>query len=276
LLDAFETVLGVAVLLGAAGDGVAVDAWSGPAWSALGRNLAGLHAVPVDGLDWSRPDPLLDAMSEPTDAITNFWGDVLPGLPDLLGSRDALRQELASQPTVLVHGDCHAGNILHAADGLVFCDWQSTGAGRATSDLAFLAARAAPAGVTPPNEVMTAYLNRCAGNVAQLQRALILEELAILVFQWPPFAAYHGQAAIARVHERTCYVAEKWLAMGRPTGLIHDGREAIGGLHHRAQRRNGFVSWVTNYYIGDDVRVLDNSRLHDQADSRRPAGSLPL
>lgn len=214
LLDALETGLGVALLLAAAGGQVSAGAWGGPAWSALGRNLAGLHTVPVDGQDWSRPDPLLEAMSEPvSDTIPQFWGDVLPGLPGLLASRDALREELASQPAVLVHGDCHTGNIVHAADGLVFCDWQSTGAGRATADLAFPGVRAAPVGVTVPRDVMTAYLNRRGGNFDQLERALILEELAIFVFQWPPFAAHNGPVGIARVHERTRYLAEKWFAM---------------------------------------------------------------
>lgn len=213
LLDAFEAGLGVALLLAAAGDQVNAAEWSDQAWSALGRDLGGLHTVPVDGQGWRRPDPLLDAMSEPVpDTIREFWADVLPGLPGLLASRDALRAELASQPAVLVHGDCHTGNIVHAADGLVFCDWQSTGACRAVSDLAFLSVRAAPAGVTVPREVMAAYLNRRGADLAQLERALILEELAIFVFQWPPFAAYNDKTGIARVHERTRHLAAKWFA----------------------------------------------------------------
>ncbi len=213
LLGALETGAGVALLLAAAGDQVNAKAWNCPAWAALGRDLAGLHTAPVAGQDWPRPDPLLDAMSEPVSgAITRFWGDVLPGLPDLLASRNALREELASQPVVLVHGDCHTGNIVHAADGLVFCDWQCTGVGRATSDLALLRVRAAPAGVTVPRKMMTAYLNHRGGGYSELERALILEELAIFVFQWPPFAAYNSRAGIVRVHDRARHLAGKWLA----------------------------------------------------------------
>lgn len=220
LLDALEIDLGVALLLAAAGDQVKVDAWSCKAWSMLGRDLAGLHTVQVARQDWVRPDALLDAMSEPdSDTITKFWGDVLPGLSDILDYRDALREDLASQPAVLVHGDCHTGNIVHAADGLVFCDWQSAGVGRATSDLALLGVRAAPAGVAVPRNAMTAYANRRGADFDELERALILEELAIFVFQWPPFAAYNSRVGIARVHGRTRDLAAKWFDMTSPKRL---------------------------------------------------------
>jgi Ser/Thr protein kinase RdoA (MazF antagonist) len=217
LLDALEIDPGVALLLAAAGDQVQVSAWSGKAWSMLGGDLAGLHTVQVAPQDWVRPDPLLDAMSEPASGtITQFWGDILPGLSDIMDSRDALREELAAQPAVLIHGDCHTSNIMHAADGLVFCDWQSAGAGRATCDLAMLGVRAAPAGIAVPSNAMTAYVNRRGGDADEIERALILEELAILVFQWPPFAAHNTRAGIARVRDRTRDLAAKWFAMTPP------------------------------------------------------------
>jgi Ser/Thr protein kinase RdoA (MazF antagonist) len=221
LLDAFEVDLGVAILLAAAGDQVKASAWSGTAWSVLGRDLAALHSVQVPLQDWVRPDALLAAMSAPVSGtITKFWSGILPGLPDLLDSRDALRQELASQPAVLVHGDCHTGNIVHAANGLVFCDWQSTGAGRATSDLAMLGVRAAPAGVAIPRDAKTAYVKqRGGGDANELERALILEELAIFLFQWPPFAAYNSRVAIGRVHDRARDLAAKWFALTSPKRL---------------------------------------------------------
>jgi Ser/Thr protein kinase RdoA (MazF antagonist) len=214
LLDALELDLGVAVLLAAAGDQVRVTDWSGTAWSKLGRDLAALHAVQVARQDWGRPDTLLEAMSAPVSGIiTRYWGGILPGLPELLDSREALREELATQPAVLIHGDCHTGNIVHAADGLVFCDWQATGAGRATSDLAMLAVRAAPAGAVVPRNAMRAYLNQCAGDSSQLRRALVLEELAIFLFQWPAYAAYNSRAGRGRVHQRTRQLAARWFAM---------------------------------------------------------------
>jgi hypothetical protein len=35
----------------------------------------------------------------------------------------------------------------------------------------------------------------------------VLEELAVLVFQWPPFAAYNDAAGISRVRRRARYLA---------------------------------------------------------------------
>jgi fructosamine-3-kinase len=214
LLGNLETGAGVALLLAAVGEQVRAEAWNRRAWAELGRDLAALHTIPVAEQDWPRPDPLLDVMSQPVPgSITRFWAGVLPGLPDLLASRAALRRELASQPAVLIHGDCHTGNIVHDADGLAFCDWQSTGIGRATSDLALLSVRVTPAGVTVSHEMMTAYLNHSGGDCAALERALILEELAIFVFQWPPFAAYNSRAGVMRVRDRSRDLAGKWFAM---------------------------------------------------------------
>src|SRR6185437_6521618 len=234
LLGALDTDDGVALLLAAAGKQVNVEAWSGQAWAALGRDLAGLHAFPEagqdrSGQDRSGHDSLLTAMSEPvSDEVTEFWGEVLPELPELLASRDAMRAELAAQPAVFIHGDCHTGNIVHGPDGLVFCDWPSAGPGRATADLAHLSVRATPAGVAIPREMMTAYLDGCGGEAADLEQALVPAELAVSLFQWPPYAVYNSQAGIERVHYRTRLLARKWL------GMVTRQR----GLKRRPRRRN--------------------------------------
>lgn len=208
LLDALDSDRGVVLLLADSGDEVEAGSWDGRAWAALGGDLGSLHAVPVSEQEWVRPDALLDAMSGPVSAaVTGFWDDELPGLAEILDSRERLRGELAAQPVVFVHGDCHAGNVLHGADGLVFCDWQSAGAGRASSDLAFPSVRAAPAGVRVPREVMTAYLAGYQGDPGAIERAVLLEELAVLVFLWPPFAAYNSPAGIARVRDRARHLA---------------------------------------------------------------------
>jgi aminoglycoside phosphotransferase (APT) family kinase protein len=217
MLDALDADLGVAMLLAAAGEQVQVDRWRGAAWSALGQDLAALHGVQVAPRSWARPDALLTAMSGPVpSSITAFWSGILPGLSDLLDARDELRAELAAQPAVLVHGDCHTGNIVHGPDGLVFCDWQSVGAGRATCDLAMVSVRAAPAGVAVPSSAMTAYMDRRGGAFSGLERALVLEELAIFVFLWPPYAAYNSQTGIAHVQARARDLAARWRAMMPP------------------------------------------------------------
>jgi Ser/Thr protein kinase RdoA (MazF antagonist) len=211
LLGALDTDAGVALLLAAAGRQVTAEAWSDHAWAALGRDLARLHSVPLGAHDPAE-DWLVKAMSKPVpDQVSEFWGNVLPELPELLASRDAMRADLADQPRAFIHGDCHTGNILQGSSGLVFCDWQSAGPGRPTADLAHLSVRATPAGVTIPHTMMAAYADARGCDPADLERRLVPAELAVFMFQWPPFAVYNSQAGIARVHNRTRLLARKWL-----------------------------------------------------------------
>jgi hypothetical protein len=46
-------------------------------------------------------------------------------------------------------------------------------------------------------------------DAVELRRDLVLEELAVLVFQWPPFSAYNNPVGIARVRERARQLAER-------------------------------------------------------------------
>ena len=114
-----------------------------------------------------------------------------------------------------MHGDCHTGNVLHGADAhLVLCDWQESGTGRATSDLALLSVRATSSGTRVPAVLVEEYLRQrsCAGgalDAVAFRRSLVLEELAVLVYQWPPFAAYNDEAGIARVRRRARYLSDR-------------------------------------------------------------------
>jgi hypothetical protein len=89
-----------------------------------------------------------------------------------------------------------------------------SGTGRATSDLALLGVRSAPSSARVPAVLVEEYLRQCAraGNeldAAELRRSLLLEELAVLVFQWPPFATYNDAVGIARVRRRARYLADR-------------------------------------------------------------------
>jgi hypothetical protein len=95
---------------------------------------------------------------------------------------------------------------------VVLCDWQESGTGRAESDLVLLGVRAAPSGVRVPAVLVEEYLRQRVGaggelDVAGFRRSLVLEELAVLVFQWPRFAAYNDAAGISRVRRRARYLA---------------------------------------------------------------------
>ncbi|MGW4462139.1 phosphotransferase family protein [Micromonospora sp. NPDC004704] len=212
LLDSIDIEAGVAVLLEAAGETRAVASWTDGMWANLGRELAALHSMPLpEGASWNRPDALHEALTDPDlDGIHAFWADVLPQLADLVARRVELEEHMEALPPVFVHGDCHTDNIVHSADSRVFCDWQAAGIGRAVSDLAFLNVRATPAGVTVPRALIDTYLDHRPYERHTLQRALLAEELAILVFLWPPFAAFNSPAGINRIRRRARELAEQW------------------------------------------------------------------
>ncbi|MBL7255756.1 phosphotransferase family protein [Paractinoplanes lichenicola] len=177
LLDHRDSTL----LLSAAGTTVDVTQWTTPMWADLLGALAALHATPPP--PWDAPDPLAEAMAQPDIAlIRDFWGTP-PEVEPLQAAR-----------RVFIHGDCHTENITVDDGTLVFCDWQSTGAGRASSDLALLSVRATPAGVRVPLELYPAD--------DALRRAIRAEELAMLVFLWPQYARYNTPEGNDRIRAR--------------------------------------------------------------------------
>jgi Ser/Thr protein kinase RdoA (MazF antagonist) len=205
LLNGGESETGVTLLLEAAGERVEVTAWTTQMWARLGGELAALHGMPLpEGAEWHRPDALLDALTDPDrDGIAGFWPPAIAGLVE---RRDELLEQLRAVPPVFTHGDCHTDNIVRSGDTLVFCDWQAAGVGRAVSDLALLNVRATPTGVVVPPALIDAYAERRPVD----RRALVAEELAILVFQWPPYAAFNGPAGIAHIRRRAEHLAELW------------------------------------------------------------------
>lgn len=221
LLGALRVGGAVALLLGDAGERLDVTAWSPGLWRALGGELARLHTMAPPTGGWDRPDALLGALGAmdlggaDLDGVVAFWSGHLPRLDELLAGRDRVRERLGSAPSAFVHGDCHTGNVLWGTGGgrdVVLCDWQESGTGRAASDLVLLSVRATPAGVRVPGVLVEEYLrrrSRAGGglDVAAFRRSLLVEELAVLVFQWPPFAAFNDAAGIARVRRRARYLA---------------------------------------------------------------------
>ena len=215
LLGFLDTEDGIGLLLEATGDSVEIHSWTQDMWTELGGALAKLHDMPVPATwDKSRRDGLLEAMADPDeDQVRAFWSSSLSQLDQILAERAALSDQLMAAPEVFVHGDCHTGNVLQAEDAsLVFCDWQSTGLGRPSSDLAFLMVRAAPSGVVPPRALLDAYSQASPARGHTLDRSVLAEELAILVFLWPPFAAYNDERGVIRVRQRTSQRADQWLA----------------------------------------------------------------
>ncbi|HEX3588785.1 MAG TPA: aminoglycoside phosphotransferase family protein [Pseudonocardiaceae bacterium] len=197
LLGWRDTDDGVALLLASAGGPVPVRAWTPAMWAALGDRLAVLHDTPVPHA-WARPDPLTGDLS------AAYWDDV----PDVRAQE--VLDSLAALAPVFGHGDCHSANVVWRDGRLTLCDWQTSGVGRPGSDLAFPAVRAAPEGVQVPPDLVDAYARRRGCDAAVVRRAVLAEELAILLYLWPPFAKFHTDAAIGRVRERLRTLVARW------------------------------------------------------------------
>lgn len=189
-----DTGDGVALLLASAGDPVPVRQWTPRMWAALGDVIAVLHDAPGA---WPRPDPL----AGPHDI--GYWR----GLPSIPIAELAAAMAL---PPVFGHGDCHAANVVWRDGRPVVCDWQMAGIGRPGSDLAFPGVRAAPDGVVVPPELMAAYVRRRRCDEGALRRAVLAEELAFLLYVWPPYATLHTGTAIGRVRDRIRTLVRRW------------------------------------------------------------------
>jgi hypothetical protein len=103
--------------------------------TALGRMIRRLHSLP--------PAPV---SLPPGNVLGSLRADLATStaVPDnqlrwLLASADDLEQQYRNCPSVLgtglVHGDAHAGNLLHSRGGVVLTDWDSVGHGPRELDL---------------------------------------------------------------------------------------------------------------------------------------------
>lgn len=202
LLGVVSDESGVALLLEAAGSPLPPASWTSTMWGTLGTELAALHSMPVPS---GTPSVL-----PPVDVA--FWAGRLPDRPDLA----ALTAAMDAMPTVFAHGDCHTANLLHGKDSLVFCDWQSSGPGRPSADLAFPSVRATPSGTVVPPALVDAYLEARSVDPVVLRRAVVAEELATFLCLWPPYAPFNGPDAVARVVARTRDLARRWQELARP------------------------------------------------------------
>lgn len=130
------------------------------ALQSLGRAIAVVHATPLDGwiatgvrrfgrLDLARVVRAGELISE--------------AMPDVAAAAGKLTHRLAADPPepqapVLLHGDCHPGNVLVASDLVSLIDIDQAGTGPAAADIGSLLARLAYGAVLGETDLPTAAL----------------------------------------------------------------------------------------------------------------------
>jgi len=150
--------------------------------------------------------PLQGAISAETLAALSQWYAVL----------QAAERRLAGYPVTLIHGDCHLGNVLWAADGPVWADWQEVSVGVGPSDMSFLLQRACG---PQDDAVYQRWAERYAEALAEAapthpEPALTLQvldatELRVRLLAWPHYFDWLPREAVAHQAVRLALVAER-------------------------------------------------------------------
>jgi Ser/Thr protein kinase RdoA (MazF antagonist) len=178
--------------------------WDATRWLEVAAQLGHLHTTSVTADGWLRrvPAPTLEPPAVETRAAEGpaaeagapaleFWRrEGLGGLAEeLVGRLGELSAAVDALPACLVHGDCHAANLLADGGGLVWADWQEVGLGHGPEDLALLWQRAEADGGRPPREEMLAAYAAARGipDGPVLRRAVAAAEIRLLLLAWPGF-----------------------------------------------------------------------------------------
>lgn len=204
---------GVGMVLSVHGRIKAAPSWGRESWMSLATDLARIHAVAVpDRSRWQDAASPFYAIRNPDlPTVEGFWRKDLSDLLDsILASRTHIEEQISAAGQMFVHGDCHTENILVEDHALTWIDWQSAQIGSSARDLAFIDARATPSGARVPDEVLARYCDEFGADHAVMKRAVIAAELAIFIFEWPPYASFNTRLGTQRVRERTIELAMLW------------------------------------------------------------------
>lgn len=182
--------------------------WDLARWLEVAGQLGRLHATPVAGERWLRP-LWTPSMSEPA---LEFWRrEGLGGLAEELAGRlGELTAAVDALPGCLVHGDCHAANLLADGGELVWVDWQEVGLGHGPEDLALLWQRAEADGARPPRDGTLAAYSAARGPLDGLRRAAVAAEIRLLLVDWPGFLVHAEPGRRTVMVDRLARLAEGW------------------------------------------------------------------
>jgi Ser/Thr protein kinase RdoA (MazF antagonist) len=182
------------LLLTVAQPGPPARTWDLARWLDVARELGSLHRTldgsGIDARPWlhaERPESgVAPAERRTLWSKSSLAAVVLPLLADL----DRLRTPLQRLPACLVHGDCHAENLLRDAEGhLVWVDWAEVGVGRGPEELAILWQRAEFDGARVPRGQMVDVYAQARGIAVDdpLREAVAAAELLMVLLGWPAF-----------------------------------------------------------------------------------------
>lgn len=214
VLDTWTDEATIALVLSDGGEVLPAADWSAADWRAVAHDLASLHTYrPPQEQNWRKRTPTLTSLQQPElAAIASVWRPVIgEGLDQVLANRDRLQADIAASGEGFVHGDCHAGNIIPAAGGPVWIDWQEAHIGHPAWDLAFLRSRAIPAGATMPTTVLDTYCAARGIDRDVFARAVLAAELAITIFDWPTYMEYLSAEERSRLKTRARKLVSAWL-----------------------------------------------------------------
>lgn len=184
--------------------------WDLPRWLEVAGQLGRLHATPVAGEHWLRPvwTPVTSAPA------LEFWRrEGLGRLAEELDGRiGELNAAVEAMPVCLVHGDCHAGNLLTDDGDLVWADWQEVGLGHGPEDLALLWQRAEADGGRPPRDEMLATYAAARGlpGGPVVCQAVAAAEIRLLLVAWPGFLGRVEPGRRAVLVERLARLGGSW------------------------------------------------------------------
>ncbi len=194
------------LMVTAAEPGSPAREWDLARWLDIAGQLGSLHrTLDRAGLEahhWLQAErPETDVA--PAERVS-LWSrsSLAPVVLPLLADLGRLHASLQRLPACLVHGDCHAQNLLRDADdNVVWADWAEVGVGRGPEELAILWQRAEFDGATVPREAMVdAYALARGLEVDELLwDAIRSAELLMVLLGWPGFLIEqpsHGRDAL--------------------------------------------------------------------------------
>lgn len=191
-------------------------AWSAEDWTSLARLLGRLHRTVREAPPLLHRPPVISrtAPEHLVAGAARLWSG--PGdaarIREVVAAQDALLDTAAEGPCSLVHGDCHAANVLRGADGaLLLVDWQSARSGPGTADLAFALTRAMPMGASVPREGAVQVYAEAAGiGHDAADRQITAHQILILLVLFPEFAGLLGSREVTRMRAGLDALLARW------------------------------------------------------------------